>query len=76
MHYEHPSVIGCSDGGCLLKRPLGMHTNASCRCISTNMTRTQVIHTKSTLHYLRKLLNDKDAEIEELKNKLHELKSQ
>ncbi len=69
-HYEHPNVIGCSNGGCILKRPVGMHTNGSCNCISTNMTKTQTIHTKSTINYLRKLLNDKDKEIEELRKLL------
>ena len=24
---------GCGDGSCLFKRPEGMHTNSSCRCI-------------------------------------------
>ncbi|QKM47755.1 hypothetical protein B7760_01779 [Burkholderia glumae] len=23
---------GCSDGGCVIKRPAGMHTNGGCRC--------------------------------------------
>jgi hypothetical protein len=26
------SVGGCSDGGCVIKRPKGMHTNGGCRC--------------------------------------------
>lgn len=25
-------VGGCSDGGCLVKKPTGMHTNGGCRC--------------------------------------------
>ncbi len=69
-HYEHPRVEGCSDGGCILKRPVGMHTNGGCRCISTQMTKIQTIHTKATIDYLRKLLNEKDTEIEELKKQL------
>lgn len=23
---------GCSDGGCIIKRPVGMHTNGGCHC--------------------------------------------
>lgn len=23
---------GCRDGGCVIKKPSGMHTNAGCRC--------------------------------------------
>lgn len=23
---------GCGDGGCIIKKPSGMHTNAGCRC--------------------------------------------
>lgn len=24
---------GCSDGGCHVKRPVGMHTNGGCHCL-------------------------------------------
>lgn len=65
--YEHPSVIGCSNGDCILKSPQGMHTNSTCTCISRHMTQTQVIHTKATIHYLRKLLKERDLELEVLK---------
>lgn len=26
------SIGSCGDGGCLVKRPVGMHTNGGCRC--------------------------------------------
>lgn len=25
-------VGSCTDGGCVIKRPVGMHTNGGCRC--------------------------------------------
>jgi hypothetical protein len=27
---EH--IGGCSDGGCIIKKPRGMHTNGGCKC--------------------------------------------
>lgn len=65
--YEHPNVVGCSNGDCYLKAPKGMHTNSTCSCISRNMTQTQVVHTKATIQYLRKLLQERDLELHELK---------
>lgn len=65
--YEHPSVIGCLNGGCILKSPKGMHTNGTCNCISRVMTQSQVVHTKATIQYLRKLLQERDLEIQLLK---------
>lgn len=32
------NVVGsCGDGGCLVKRPVGMHTNGGCRCWTDKM---------------------------------------
>ncbi|MFY4709947.1 hypothetical protein [Burkholderia glumae] len=28
---------GCTDGGCVIKRPAGMHTNGGCRCPQDKM---------------------------------------
>ncbi|WNA15883.1 hypothetical protein XaC1_240 [Xanthomonas phage XaC1] len=67
MHYEHPSVIGCSNHGCILKRPVGMGTNGTCNCISTQMHRSKVLDTKRTIDYLRRMLKERDSEITELK---------
>lgn len=25
--------IGCLDGGCVFKKPVGMHTNGGCKCL-------------------------------------------
>ena len=25
--------LGCGDGGCVVERPTGMHTNGGCRCL-------------------------------------------
>ena len=33
-------VGGCSDGGCVIKRPIGMHTNGGCKC-STDYVKMQ-----------------------------------
>ena len=39
---------GCSDGNCIIKKPVGMHTNASCRCLH-NLSRAQLSVLKSRL---------------------------
>jgi hypothetical protein len=31
------AVGSCGDGGCLVKRPVGMHTNGGCRCWTNKM---------------------------------------
>jgi hypothetical protein len=31
------AVGGCSDGGCIVKRPIGMHTNGGCKCHKDTM---------------------------------------
>lgn len=37
----HAGFLGtCGDGGCIVKRPQGMHTNGGCRC-STDRRRAQ-----------------------------------
>lgn len=28
------AIGGCSDGYCQIKRPVGMHTNGGCRCLT------------------------------------------
>lgn len=30
-----PTVNGCGDGNCRIKKPTGMHTNGGCRCYRT-----------------------------------------
>ena len=36
--YEQ-SMYGCGNHGCLIKRPIGMGTNASCRCSKKEIAR-------------------------------------
>lgn len=38
------SIGGCSDGYCIIKRPVGMHTNGGCRCWSSVMTMQRYAH--------------------------------
>jgi hypothetical protein len=35
---ELEALGGCGDGGCLVHRPRGQHTNGGCRCYSDKMT--------------------------------------
>lgn len=44
-----------------------MGTNGTCNCISTQMNRSQVLDTKRTIDYLRRILKERDSEIKELK---------
>jgi hypothetical protein len=30
-------IGSCGDGGCLVKRPVGIHTNGGCRCANDRM---------------------------------------
>ncbi len=30
---ERRILDGCSDGGCVIVKPVGMHTNGGCRCL-------------------------------------------
>jgi len=36
-------IGGCSDGGCIVIRPRGMHTNGGCRCSRDSFTMQRVI---------------------------------
>ena len=36
-------IGGCSDGGCVVIRPVGMHTNGGCRCSTNSMTMRRVL---------------------------------
>lgn len=38
------SVHGCTDGGCLIRRPQGMHTNGGCRCARDSMKTQRVLY--------------------------------
>lgn len=37
------AIGGCTDGGCVVKRPKGMHTNGGCRCWTNQYTAQRVM---------------------------------
>ncbi|VWD20227.1 hypothetical protein [Burkholderia contaminans] len=42
-------VTGCSDGGCVIRRPVGMHTNGGCRCPRDSMKMHRAMHAANEL---------------------------
>jgi hypothetical protein len=36
-------IGSCGDGGCIIKRPIGQHTNGGCRCYSDRMKAQRVM---------------------------------
>ena len=53
------SIQGCTDGGCLIRKPEGMHTNGGCRCARDHVKMQRAMYAAGEL---RKAL----AEIERL----------
>ena len=53
------SIQGCTDGGCLIRKPEGMHTNGGCRCARDHVKMQRAMYAAGKL---RKAL----AEIERL----------
>lgn len=47
-------IGSCGDGGCLVERPVGMHTNGGCRCWTNKMTAQRVM---AAAQRLRSALN-------------------
>jgi hypothetical protein len=43
------SVQGCTDGGCLIRAPKGMHTNGGCRCNRDSMKTQRVLYVAKQL---------------------------
>jgi hypothetical protein len=43
------SVHGCTDGGCLIRAPKGMHTNGGCRCNRDSMKTQRVLYAAKQL---------------------------
>lgn len=43
------SVQGCTDGGCLIRKPQGMHTNGGCRCNRDSMKTQRVLYAAKQL---------------------------
>lgn len=61
---EYLARVGsCGDGGCIVVKPKGMHTNGGCRCSrnSTTMTRLAYAHNRFTDAVRRILEEQKDA---------------
>lgn len=70
------SVTGCGDGGCLLKKPDGQHTNAGCRCIVARDTITTA--QQINLHRVAGVAKSVPAlldEVEQLREKVSKLRS-
>ncbi|WP_186200615.1 hypothetical protein [Burkholderia gladioli] len=40
---------GCTDGGCVIKRPAGMHTNGGCRCPQDKMKMQRAMYAANGL---------------------------
>lgn len=36
-------IGSCGDGGCLVKKPVGMHTNGGCKCLRNDHFKAQRI---------------------------------
>lgn len=43
------AVQGCSDGGCMIRTPTGMHTNGGCRCARDTMKTQRVLYAAKQL---------------------------
>lgn len=43
------TVTGCSDGGCMIRAPQGMHTNGGCRCHRDSMKTQRVLYAAKQL---------------------------
>ncbi|CAB3753952.1 hypothetical protein [Paraburkholderia humisilvae] len=43
------SVEGCTDGGCVIRRPAGMHTNGGCRCTRAAHKMQRAMHAAKDL---------------------------
>lgn len=41
---------GCGNGGCVVWEPLGMHTNAGCKCSRDPMLMNRVMHAYRPFH--------------------------
>ena len=50
----HPGLTGCSDGGCIIRLPKGMHTNGGCRCQKALMRTKEGRDAVRTIMFLRK----------------------
>ena len=44
-------IGGCTDGGCIIVRPKGMHTNGGCRCYGDKMKMQRYVHATTQLRF-------------------------
>lgn len=73
-----PGVTGCSDGGCILSPPQGIHTNGGCRCaVKLRMAAGDIgWDVEKTIYYLRRVVKTLEAKVEELERQLASTRSQ
>lgn len=43
------TVTGCTDGGCMIRTPQGMHTNGGCRCHRDSMKTQRILYSAKRL---------------------------
>jgi len=58
----------CGDGGCVLLVPgvpVGMHTNAGCRCIPLKMTPNERVRLRKGIRWLAERLSKTDSLLDE-----------
>ena len=69
---EDFKTLGCSDGGCCIYKPTGMHTNGGCRCLRDPDKNNFLA--KKLAHYYReeviKLREENKALREDIQNKV------
>ncbi|WP_176317858.1 hypothetical protein [Burkholderia vietnamiensis] len=55
------SVEGCTDGGCVIRAPEGMHTNGGCRCTRAEHKMRRAMHASQELHRAVAALSEQPA---------------
>lgn len=65
---------GCTDGGCIIVRPVGMHTNGGCKCYRNNLKMQRLAHAHLVLvKAIRAALSKKEQASEAIPNFLADL---
>lgn len=57
--------LGCGDGGCVVERPKGMHTNGGCRCLMS-LHPDERVRVRASFKRLRSALAKAEAERDDL----------
>ncbi|HGF4014085.1 hypothetical protein JAO10_31260 [Burkholderia contaminans] len=55
------SVEGCTDGGCVIRAPEGMHTNGGCRCTRAEHKMRRAMYASQELHRAVAALSEQPA---------------